>query len=82
MQNAYILTGSLKSPTMIELDESLSLAIQKVSVIIEPIQSIGKKQSLLSTLNKIKTRQEKRKFISPLKEEIDSYIVRLRDDWN
>ncbi len=82
MQNAYILTGNLKSPTMIELDESLSLALQKVRVIIEPIQSIGKKQSLLLTLNKIQTKQEKRKFVSPLKEEIDSYITKLRDDWN
>ena len=82
MQNAYILTGSLKSPTMIELDESLSLAMQKVRVIIEPIQSIGKKQSLLLTLNKIQAKQEKRKFVSPLKEEIDSYIAKLRNDWN
>lgn len=82
MQNAYILIGSLKSPTMIELDESLSLAMQKVRVIIEPIQSIKKKQSLVMTLNKIQTKQEKRNFISPLKEEIDAYISKLRDDWN
>jgi hypothetical protein len=81
MQNAYILTGNLKSPTMIELDESLSLAMQKVRVIIEPIQPIKKKESLQMTLNKIKAKQEKRNFVSPLKEEIDSYIARLRDDW-
>ncbi len=74
MQNAYILTGNLKSPRMIELDESLSLAMQKVRVIIEPIQSTKQKQSLLRTLNKIQTKQEKRKFVSPLKEEIDSYL--------
>jgi|GEM_PF-1838500 hypothetical protein len=82
MQNAYILTGNLKSPTMIELDESLSLAMQKVRVIIEPIQPIKKKESLQMTLNKIKAKQEKRNFVSPLKEEIDSYIARLRDDWS
>ncbi len=82
MQNAYILTGNLKSPTMIELDESLSLAMQKVRVIIEPIQPIKKKESLQMTLNKIKAKQEKRNFVSPLKEEIDSYITRLRDDWS
>ena len=82
MQNAYILTGNLKSPTMIELDESLSLAMQKVRVIIEPIQPIKKKESLQMTLNKIIAKQEKRNFVSPLKEEIDSYIARLRDDWS
>ena len=82
MQNAYILTGNLKSPTMIELDESLSLAMQKVRVIIEPIQPIKKKESLQMTLNKIKAKQEKRNFVSPLKEEIDSYIAKLRNDWN
>jgi hypothetical protein len=67
---------------MIELDESLSLAMQKVRVIIEPIQPIKKKESLQMTLNKIKAKQEKRNFVSPLKEEIDSYIARLRDDWS
>lgn len=82
MQNAYILTGNLKSPTIIELDESLSLAMQKVRVIIEPIQSKRIKQSLLETLNKIQTRQEIRNFVSSEKEEIDSYISNLRDDWN
>ena len=82
MQNAYILTGSLKTPTMIELDESLSLAMQKVRVIVEPMQAVRKKQSLLLTLNKIQAKQEKRNYISPMKEEVDSYIARLRDDWN
>lgn len=82
MQNAYILTGSLKTPTMIELDESLSLAMQKVRVIVEPMQAVRKKQSLLLTLNKIQAKQEKRNYISPPKEEVDSYITRLRDDWN
>ncbi|MBP7282084.1 MAG: hypothetical protein KBA66_10930 [Leptospiraceae bacterium] len=82
MQNAYILTGSLKTPTMIELDESLSLAMQKVRVIVEPIQAVRTKQSLLLTLNKIQAKQEKRNYISPMKEEVDSYITRLRDDWN
>ena len=82
MQNAYILTGSLKTPTMIELDESLSLAMQKVRVIVEPMQAVRKKQSLLLTLNKIQAKQEKRNYISPMKEEVDSYITRLRDDWN
>ena len=82
MQNAYILTGSLKTPTMIELDESLSLAMQKVRVIVEPIQAVRTKQSLLLTLNKIQAKQEKRNYISPRKEEVDLYITRLRDDWN
>ncbi|MBP9888158.1 MAG: hypothetical protein KBF93_17795 [Leptospiraceae bacterium] len=82
MQNAYILTGSLKTPTMIELDESLSLAMQKVRVIVEPMQAVRKKQSLLLTLNKIQAKQEKRNYISPRKEEVDLYITRLRDDWN
>jgi hypothetical protein len=44
MENAYILTGNLKSPRIIELDESLNLAIQKIRVIIEPISS-GKKNN-------------------------------------
>ena len=72
MQNAYILTGSLKTPTMIELDESLSLAMQKVRVIVEPMQAVRKKQSLLLTLNKIQAKQEKRNYISPRKEDSDS----------
>ncbi len=82
MENAYILTGNLKSPRIIELDESLNLSIQKIRVIIEPISSVKKKQSLLLTLSKIQAMQEKRKFIPPLKEEIDSYISKLGDDWN
>ena len=67
---------------MIELDESLSLAMQKVRVIVEPMQAVRKKQSLLLTLNKIQAKQEKRNYISPRKEEVDLYITRLRDDWN
>jgi len=82
MKNAYILTGNLKSPTMIELDESLSIETQKVRVTIEPIQSDSKKRTLLETLYKIQGRQEERDFISPRKEDIDTYISILRDDWS
>ena len=82
MKNAYILTGNLKSPTMIELDESLSIETQKVRVTIEPIQSDTKKRTLLETLYKIQGRQEERDFISPRKEDIDTYISILRDDWS
>jgi hypothetical protein len=82
MKNAYILTGNLKSPTMIELDESLSIETQKVRVTIEPIQSESKKRTLLETIYKIQGRQEERDFISPRKEDIDTYISILRDDWS
>ena len=82
MKNAYMVTGNLKSPTMIELDESLSIETLKVRVTIEPIQSDSKKRTLLETLYKIQGKQEERDFISPLKEEVDSYISKLRDDWS
>ncbi|HMV41174.1 MAG TPA: hypothetical protein PK079_05705 [Leptospiraceae bacterium] len=82
MQNAYVLTGSLKSPTLIELDESLSLSLQKVRITIEPLQSVFNKKSLLLSLKKIQAKQEKRNYTSPRKEDVDLYIAKLREDWN
>lgn len=82
MENTYVLTGSLKSPTLIELDESLSLSFQKVRITIEPLQPVFNKNSFLLSLKKIQARQEERNYTSPRKEDVDLYIGRLREDWN
>ncbi|MDX1959166.1 MAG: hypothetical protein SFU98_11375 [Leptospiraceae bacterium] len=82
MQNAYILTGYLKSPTLIELDESVILDTQKVRIILETIQDNNSNKSLLLTLNKIQAKQESRNYNPPSKETIDSYVSILRNDWS
>lgn len=82
MQNAYILTGVLKSPNLIELDESLSFSFQKVRIIVEPLQIIYRKKSLLKTLETIQNRQQSRNYIPQLKEEVDKYITELRGSWD
>ncbi|MCB1191399.1 MAG: hypothetical protein H7A23_15255 [Leptospiraceae bacterium] len=82
MQNAYILTGFLKSPNLIELDESLSFSFQKVRIIVEPLQIIYRKKSLLKTLETIQNRQKSRNYIPQLKEEVDKYITELRGSWD
>lgn len=82
MQNAYVLTGCFKSPNLIELDEMVNLSLQKVRIIIEPIEISFNKESLMKTMKEINASQEKRNFAPPSREEVDSYIHNLKEEWD
>lgn len=82
MQETYTLTGRLKNPNTIELDQSIKLGLQKLKITLQLIEPDKIKKSFLTTLKIIENRQNKRRYISPSKKEIDLYISKLRDNWD
>lgn len=82
MQTAYIVTGVMKGPRHIELDESVPEVFSRIKIIVEPISEITQQNSFFLGLEKIRDLQKKRNFQPTSRKETDRQIENLRNSWD
>jgi hypothetical protein len=81
MQQAFIVSGSLKDERTVTLDEPLPQAAGKVRVIVEMVPAVTR-PSYSEVIAKIRSRQQQRGFSPPTREEVDAYLQSERSSWD
>jgi hypothetical protein len=81
MQNAYIVTGTMKNSRTVTLDETLPLTpSKKVRLVIEPLLSRSER-TYQEIISEIRKRQHDRGHKPLAKEEVDKYLQFERSNW-
>jgi hypothetical protein len=93
MQNAYIITGTVKDKRTLALDEELPGDLTKVRLVIEPLtnengsdnedQAIHSQQPrpLMEVMEEIRASQRARGHVPRTAEEVDAYLREERESW-
>ena len=82
MQQAYVVTGSLSSGRVVELDEALPVTVAKVRVTVEVLEIPPPPPPHAEFMAKMHEEQRKRGFVPPTREEVDAYLKAERESWD
>jgi hypothetical protein len=80
MQNAYIVTGTLRDAHTVTLDEALPLTPTRVRLVVEPLPPAGPRP-YHEVVAAIRQRQRQRGHQPPSREAVDAYLQAERDSW-
>jgi hypothetical protein len=80
MQNAYIVTGTVRDRQTITLDEALPADAIRVRLVIEVLPQ-KPKVSIEEFEKELRERQRQRGHVPRTREEIDAYLQAERDSW-
>ncbi len=80
MQNAYVVTGTLRDAQTVTLDEALPLAPTRVRLVVEPLQ-VEPARSYQEVVAAIHERQRQCGHQASTREEVVAYLKAERDSW-
>jgi len=80
MADIYTVTGTLTDEQTVRLDESIPLKLQKVKLVVEPLD-MQAKPSYKDTILKIREGQLARGHKPPTRENVDQYLKLTRESW-
>lgn len=81
MQQAYIISGSLKDERTVTLDEALPIATGKVRVVVEMLPA-AEKPGYDEVMAQIREGQRQRGQVAPTRELVDAYLKAERASWD
>jgi hypothetical protein len=81
MHQAFVLMGSVVDGQTLRLDEPLPMTAGKVRVFVEVVE-VEARSSYAEVMEKIRADQRARGFVSPTRDQVDTYLKAERESWD